>query len=271
MEIYRLWYLRQRGEVLGPFPEKLICRFVVLGRIGERDEVSLDGFYWQLAEDVPELSEGVRQLLTIRGTAEDADPEWSEERARAILRWLDDRKSPDPREQSPEFSPAKADKRTGKDRRQTPETVEQHAYREWRGEFEHWMRSQQQRNGFVWKLSVAVGVIALLFILFNRPVNPIKVGLQVKPVNCQAPAAKGVDWSGCAMDDALLVGVDLSGAQLVGTRFKNANLSHADLRNANLAQADLTGVELKGAKLTGAIWLDGSICGPDSIGSCNNK
>jgi hypothetical protein len=269
MEIYRLWYLRQQGEVLGPFPEKLICRFIVLGRLGEQDEVSIDGMHWAQAGEVPELAEGVKDLLTVRGTTADVDPEWSEERAKAILRWLDDRKSPDPREQKAARIAAGQDKRSGKDRREAPETVEQHAYREWRGEFESWMRNQRQRNGFVWRVGLAFAAIALLFIVFNRPVNPIKVGLQVRPVDCQLPPAQGVDWSGCAKDDILLVGVDLSHAQLVGTSLRNANLSHADLRGANLARANLSGAKLEGARLDQATWIDGRICAQGSIGRCN--
>jgi hypothetical protein len=268
MDIYRLWYLRQRGEVLGPFPEKLLCRFIVLGRVGEQDEVSLDATHWELAGDVPELAEGVDNLLKIRGTADDVDPEWSEERAKAILRWLDDRKSPDPREQKAAI-PAEHDKRSGKDRREAPESVELHAYRQWRGEFERWMRGQRQRNGFVWRVGFVFAAVAVLFIVFNRPVNPIKVGLQVKPVNCQLPPAQGVDWSGCAKDDALLVGVDLTNAQLVGTSLRNANLSHADLRGADLAQADLSGAKLEGARLDEATWTDGRKCAQGSLGRCN--
>ena len=268
MEIYRLWYLRQRGEMLGPFPERLVCRFIVLGRLSEQDEVSLDGMYWTRVEEVPELAEGVRNLLTVQGTATDADPEWSEERAKAILRWLDDRKSPDPRARGAGKIPKEQDKRTGKERRETPETVEQHAYREWRGEFELWMRSQRHRYGFVWRLGAAFAFIALLFILFNRPVNPIKVGLQVRPVDCQLPAVKGVDWSGCLKDDILLVGADLRDAKLVGTRLRNANLTHADLRHANLAQADLSGAKLEGARLDEATWTDGRVCAKGSVTSC---
>lgn len=266
MEIYRLWYLRRRGEVVGPFPEKLVCRFIVLGRVCEQDEVSLDGMRWVSVEEVPELAQGVQDLLTVRNTA-DADSEWSEERAKAILRWLDDRKSPDPRTQGGGI-PRNRDKRSGRDRREVPETLEQHAYRQWRGEFELWMRSQHQRYGFVWRLGAAFAFIALLFVLLNRPVNPIKVGLQVRPVDCELPAAKGVDWSGCVKDDILLVGADLRDAKLIGTRLRNANLTHADLRHANLAQADLSGARLEGARLEEATWTDGRTCGRGSVGRC---
>lgn len=268
MEIYRLWYLKQQDKVQGPFPESLICRFIILGRLGEQDEVSQDGNYWRPAEDVPELASGVRTLLQHSATGKEVDPEWDEERAKAVLRWLDDRKSPDPRAQASGALPAGAEKRTGQERRQSPETVEQHVYRLWRGEFEAWLRQHRQRYGWVW-LGIAIFVaIALMFVLFYQPVNPIKVGLQLTVNDCQAPAGKGVNWSGCMKDDTLLVGVDLSGAELVGTSLRNTNLSHADLRRANLSRAVLDGADLTGARLGEAIWIDGHQCAADSVGQC---
>lgn len=266
METYRLWYLRQQGTVQGPFPETLICRFIILGRIGEQDEVSLDGTYWQLADNVPELATGVRNLLQVKNDV--GDPEWSEERAKATLRWLDDRKSPDPRVHPAGTVRSGVDKRTGRDRRQTPETVEQHAYREWRGEFEAWLRHQRQHYGFVWLVVVIVMVAGSLFIAFNQPVNPIKVGLSVNPINCQSAPARGINLSGCVLDDTLLVGVDLRGAELIGTSMKRVNLNHADLRQADLTRANLSGADLTGARLGGAVWTDGRICAADSIGYC---
>lgn len=268
MENYRLWYLRQHGKIQGPFPESLVCRFIILGRLGEQAEVSLDGAYWQPAANVPELAEGVRKLLQVQGTGTDVDPEWTEERAKAILRWLDDRKSPDPRSVRDGKKTAVDEKRTGLDRRQVPETLEQHAYREWRGEFEAWMGQQRQRYGFVWMLGGTIAVIGLLFIAFNQPVNPIKVGLRVKPIDCLAAPAKEVNWSGCVKDDTLLVGVDLIGAELVGASFRNTNLSHADLRHANLSQADLSGADLTGVQLGDATWTDGRVCAAGSMGRC---
>lgn len=269
MEIYRLWYLKQGDKVSGPFPESLICRFIILGRISEQDEVSQDGSYWQLADDVPELAAGVRNMLQLKGGAKEADPEWTEERAKAVLRWLDDRKSPDPRTAKPVVVlPEGQDNRAGHDRRQTPETMEQHAYREWRGEFDTWLRQHGQRYGFVW-LSIGIFIgVAVLFLLFYQPVTPIKVGLQIKASDCEAPASKGVNWSGCMKDDTLLVGADLNGAELVGTSFKGTNLSHADLRRANLTQARLEGTNLTGAQLGEAVWTDGRVCAADSIGRC---
>jgi hypothetical protein len=269
MVIYRLWYIRQGDNTQGPFPESLICRFIILGRIGEQDEVSQDGNYWQQAGDVPELIEGVRHLLSMSSRSKTPDPEWDEERAKAVLRWLDDRKSPDPRaRQSPANANIGQEQRRGQDRRQTPETVEQHTYREWRGEFDAWLRQHRKRYGFVWAVIGGFVFIATLFVLFYQPVNPIKMGLEIHASNCEERARQGINWSGCVKDDTLLVGADLSGAELVGTSLQRTNLSHADLRRANLTQARLDGANLTGARLGEAVWTDGRICAADSVGQC---
>lgn len=269
MEIYRLWYLKQHDKIQGPFPESLICRFIILGRIGENDEVSQDGSYWRSADEVPELASGVRNLLQMSSRSQAADPEWSEERAKAVLRWLDDRKSPDPRARKPaEDVPSGPNQRTGQERRQAPETAEQHIYREWRGEFDAWLRQYRKRYGFVWAVLGSFVLIATLFTLFYQPVNPIKMGLEIHASNCESPAIKGVNWSGCIKDDTLLVGADLNGAELVGTSLQRTNLSHADLRHANLTQARLDNADLTGARLGEAIWTDGRICAADSVGQC---
>jgi hypothetical protein len=266
--LYRTWIYRRDGKVQGPFPESLICRFMVVGRVRPQDEVSLDGSYWRKAEEVPELEEGVRSLLSAKNVTD--DPEWAEERIKATLRWLDDRKSPDPRARNAGYQMPHENirPRSGEDRRQNPETVEQHAYREGRNEYESWLKRQGQRYGLVIALASLVVVLIFLFTLFYRPVNPIKIDFRVQASACQATAKAGVTWSGCNKNDMLLVGADLYGAELVGTSLQRTNLSYADLRHANLSQADLGGANLVGARLGDAVWTDGRLCASDSVGAC---
>lgn len=267
MEIYRLWYIKRENKIQGPFPEALICRFIVLGRVGEMDEVSQDRNFWHKADAVPELLQGVQALLSMSDQGDAV--EWSEERAKAVMRWLDDRKSPDPRARAGGKGKNSAiEKRQGGERRQNPETVEQHVYREWRGEFESWLRHQRKRYGAVAIGATLIVLIMILFGSFYRPVNPIKVGLRLQKSDCEALPSRGVNWSACIKDDALLVGVDLRGAELIGTRLRHADLRHADLSRANLTHADLAGADLQGARLGEAIWIDGRICAADSIGRC---
>lgn len=82
-------------------------------------------------------------------------------------------------------------------------------------------------------------------------------------------------------EGAVLQLTDFSGADLSG-----ANLSHSILKDANLEEANLTGADLSGAVLIGAtinaatlegvnlsaaIWVDSTICGPNSIGQCESQ
>ncbi|HEY4745024.1 MAG TPA: pentapeptide repeat-containing protein [Desulfuromonadaceae bacterium] len=83
-----------------------------------------------------------------------------------------------------------------------------------------------------------------------------------------------------------LVGMDLSKCNLKGIDLKHADLERADLGESNLERADLTGANLKranlrlsgmtGAKLenanlSGAIWKDGRVCAPASVGQCRES
>ncbi len=269
MENYRLWYIRRGEQVQGPFPEALICRYIVLGRIRDDDALSLDGHYWRQLHELPELIEETRALTDVTGSASEDDVNWREERAKAALRWLDDRKSPDPRGARDEAKVTDGqDRRAGVERRLTPEAVEHHVYRENRALFEAWNRMRQQRYGWA---AAFVSLFALLVLgaaMFMQPVRPVKVGLNIHKVDCTIPAARGVDWSGCSKDGELLVGVDLRGAELLGTSLKSARLRYADMTQANLERANLAGADLTGARLGSAVWVDGRVCAADSIGVC---
>ena len=43
----QLWYTRREKEIRGPFPAGLITRYILLGRIREDDELSVDQLSWQ--------------------------------------------------------------------------------------------------------------------------------------------------------------------------------------------------------------------------------
>ncbi len=264
---YRLWYVRRGKEVQGPFPEPLLCRYLTTGRLADTDEVSQDGGYWREVRDVPMLIRGAQALLE-PGADAVSDPAWADERGRAALRWLDDRKSPDPRRQAPPPDAAIRERRSGRERRQTPETVEQKVYREVRGEFETWLRSRRQRYGAAGAALVLFAALLVTAPALFETVNPVKVGLHFSGSDCTAEPRREVNWAGCVKDGALLVGADLRGAELVGTSLRQANLSYADLRGANLLRAELGGAVLTGARLDGAVWIDGSRCADGALGGC---
>ena len=91
------------------------------------------------------------------------------------------------------------------------------------------------------------------------------------------------NFSHATLDLANLKSADLSlsnleGAHMHAVNLQNANLMLANLKGANLVDADLRGANLRGANLTdttlikanfeGAIWVDGRVCAPKSIGKC---
>lgn len=269
MENYRLWFIRRGEQVQGPFPEALVCRYIVLGRIAHDDALSLDGHYWRQLHELPELAEAARALMGVTDGANADDPDWQDERAKATLRWLDDRKSPDPRSHGEYADVAdEQNQRASRERRLTPETVEQHVYRENRALFEAWNRMRRQHYGWAAAFVVLSALLVLAAALLMQPVRPVKVGLELRQADCTLPAARGVNWSGCNKEGELLVGADLRGAELLGTHLKSARLRYADLTQANLAQADLTSADLTGVRLGNAVWVDGRVCAADSVGVC---
>lgn len=64
------------------------------------------------------------------------------------------------------------------------------------------------------------------------------------------------------------VGADFSGADLSGSSFTNTDVSRADFRNANLRGAKLVNTDWEGADFSGATWVNGKVCGANSIGRC---
>lgn len=80
--------------------------------------------------------------------------------------------------------------------------------------------------------------------------------------DCSAPAAPGVDWSGCDKSDLFLSHADLRGANLSGTILTDAFLPNVNLAGANLSGASAQGADfylgnLAGANLAGIDLADG--------------
>ncbi|MEI6208768.1 MAG: pentapeptide repeat-containing protein [Desulfuromonadales bacterium] len=91
------------------------------------------------------------------------------------------------------------------------------------------------------------------------------------------------DLSGKNLSGLKLIGVNMGRCNLKGADLNHADLERADLGESNLERADLTGANLKmsnlrqsgmtaakldSATLDGAIWKDGTVCAPGSIGQC---
>lgn len=287
VEVQPLWYVRQGGIVTGPFPQGQIRDFLVLGRIRASDPVSPDQISW-----LPLHQAWPQELYA--DTPADTEP-WHAERRRALKRWLDERSGRDRRNTPNEGvvnDGRRADRRHGAPARQRPNLP----------------IAARTRFGLGWLgLGLfTLGVLATLW--FFPRTNPVPVLLRPVAVGCHAPPVPGVRWQNCdlrhvALRNAVISsaelrfanasGVDLRGADARYADFENANLSgvnaenavffganlsRADLRKAtfkgsDLRYADLTGsrmdrTQFSGARLGNALWPDGKMCRPDSVGRC---
>ncbi len=298
MQRRTLWYTRRDGVVRGPYPDRQISRYILLGRIRAHDEVCPEGGDWAPLAHHAEL---VPEVMTLPPTEENL-----QKLLMARMR-ADERQPRDRRDQQAPPSPQIRNRRSGKDRRRGEE-ADALCYRELRAAA---AQAKQRNQGlYRYPLTLAALVIAGLGLsyLLNR-VQPPPV-----PPDCEAGARPGVNWNGCNLigqqypsadlvganlrnvrldaadlSGATMTGVDLQYASLNGGRLRNVDLSHArlvgvaahgaDLRfahlnYANLAYANLSDARLEGADLTGAdlshaIWVDHRPCLAGSVGGCN--
>lgn len=293
-----LWHTRRDGIVRGPYPEKQITRYILLGRIRHGDEIRPDGGDWAPLTAHPELVPDVMKLP--------ATDENLQKLAMARLR-EDERRPRDRRDGEGPLSDAVRERRSGRERRR-PESDEVLRYRALRHEVSH---EQTRRSGTLYRYPLGIAalvVVGLMLAYLLRSIQP-----DVVPPDCSAAARPGVNWDGCNLSgldsphanligahlrnarldgadlsDASLAGVNLEYASLNGGQLRNADLSHArlvgvsargadlrqvhfnqaDLSYANLSDAHLEGADLSGADLSHAIWIDHRPCLAGSVGGC---
>ncbi len=298
MQRRTLWYTRRDGVIRGPYPDRQISRYILLGRIRQRDEVRQEGGEWSSLEQHPEL---VPEVMKLPPTEENLHQLFM-----ARLR-EDERRPRDRRDRQGPPSPGVANRRSGRERRRS-EGADSLRYRELRAAL---LRESQCHQGlYRYPLTLAALVVlglALSYLAESLRASP-------PPPECSAGARPGVNWNGCDLagqqyrradlvgaslrnvrldaadlSGASMQGVNLEYASLNGGRLRHVDLSHArlvgvaahgaDLRfahfnHANLAYANLSDARLEGADLTGAdlshaIWIDHRPCLPGSVGVCN--
>ena len=279
------WYIKQGEAVQGPFPNQLIGRYLILGRINLDTLVSLDKEHWAAVKNYPAM---VPDVVKEAGTE-------AGDRALMLARVREDERS----SQSAgvdEFD----------ERREDEEEVMQ-LHRQVRDDMLQRYTEQPKKN----YLYISLFALALL----------VAVGLylaaqnsgEMRLADCAATASPGINWSGCNKQGEVLRGrnlshanlrstklnsIDLSGSQLTqadmayadlsqarlqsaqlqqanlkGANLRQADLQRADLSGANLAYAELVGARLQGADLSQAIfdhaiWVNGEQCLPGSVGAC---
>lgn len=292
-----LWYTRRDGVVRGPYPEKQISRYVLLGRIRETDEVRPEEGDWVLLQELPDLIPDVMKL-----------PPTDENLQKLQMARLreDERRPRDRRDDRDNAGAELKERRAGLERRR-PEPSEVMRHRELKYQVSH----RNGRNGELYRYPL--GFVALIMLGFALSYLLGQAQPEEARPDCAAVARPGVNWNGCNLSGLIspganLVGAhlrnaqldaadlggaaltgadleyssisfgnlsnaDLSHASLVGVMARGANLRNARFRNANLAYANLSdtrldGADLSGANLSNAIWIDHKPCFTGSIGAC---
>lgn len=292
-----LWFTRRDNVTRGPYPDRQISRYILLGRIRETDELKAEGGEWAVVTEYPELIPEVMKLPP------------SEENHQLLLmaRMREDERTPgDRRDRNPNVPQAVRERRSGQERRQS-ETEESLRHRELKYQVAHVAHA----NGKLYRYPAIFTVIVLVGFAISFLLE--KAEPEVVPPDCSAGAHPGVDWSHCnlsgvKLDGASLVGAklgnarmelahlgeanlsgatleyarldlanleqaNLSHANLFGATLRGANLRGARLSDSNLAYANLSGALIEGADLSGAvldnaIWVDERTCLPGSLGRC---
>jgi len=296
----QLWYTR-RGEVVqGPFPAGQITRYIILGRVLLTDEVSVDQKVWVPLNQVPEM---IPELLQ----SDTGDPALRQ-RLEAAKRWEDERGRD--RRQDEAAAVAASQRSGEDRRKQTGPGVRRLRGERPDRLGEHLAERRRYRLLSALIAVGVLLFLGLMVVVYQPATQVSGVGLecaqQARPgVNWSNCSFDGrgfaradltgarmsnmrlsrADFSAALLDEAdlsysemavarlrdaslngaVLIGASLRGADLAGAQLVGANLSYADLLGA-----DLTGTNLRAATLDNAIWTDGRVCAPGSVGRCQS-
>lgn len=286
-----LWFTRQYGtSVRGPFAESVIINHLLIGRLNANDEVSTDQVNWQLIYNQAQLQSN-HTFLT----------------EEYVKKYLDERDGFDRRDQLAKEKGKKTIKQRRHMTRRVDEDESDIQRRQLRSLLMQKFRQQKQAILWPLIITFSImSMILTLTIIYAKPL-PSPLGNCDAPAlpgvnwtNCLKPQLNLFDkvLSDAKLRNSQLVGSNLmnttlthadmayadlrftnlsysqlQNSLLIGANLKNANLSNADLSNANLSYADLTDANLGGSQLDNtrfdhAIWVDGRLCAPSSIGQC---
>lgn len=272
------WYIRRGNKVTGPFPSRVVARFLAQDRLRDGDQVSVDMKCWQplagLKETFARPGRAVPSVETLR-------------RAR-----------PRSESESGERVAAEPSSRGQAHRRPRRRLINRYLDK---------VATRDRRQPFhLAILAVMLSALVLAGINLTPPTSTSRPQCETRP-------GPGVDWSNCRLEfvdltranlsganmrsvrmrEAQLMGAklveadlgyaelvrakfayaDLRGARLFGATLVGADLTNARLDDADLSYADLSGADLGGASLVGtrlddAKWIDARICAAGSVGEC---
>jgi len=278
------WYIKLEESVRGPFPNKLIGSYLILGRITEDTEVSQDKLHWSAIKNYPAM---VPEVVKESGTPQG-------DRALMLARIREDERSSESSEEDYD------------DRREDEEQVMQ-LHRQIRDDVLKRYSVQPEKR-------LVYFSIAGLFLVTVAGIYISSLSTDdARLADCNAAAQPGINWSGCNkqgevlrsrnlqkvnfrsakleaadlsatqlqgadmaytnLSRAILVSAQLQNSNMKGANLHQANLQGANLSGANLSYAEMVGSQLNGAVLKGAIfdhviWVNGEKCLPGSVGAC---
>jgi len=94
------------------------------------------------------------------------------------------------------------------------------------------------------------------------------VNANAQNANFERADLQGAIMRNINLENARLLNTNLSYALLQGANLKNADFTGADLTLVDFSGADVTNIKLTGAKMDKVIWVDNSVCSPESVGKC---
>lgn len=279
-----LWYVRRGEAILGPYRWDVVARNAGLGRIRVDDFLSRDQAHWLAPGDVlPRLP----MPGALAGTAHD------ERRTQ--------------RRHTP--GEVSAEQREGEERRavEEPSVVNRRARSErvWAS----LRAGGEATSSRIPLLAIGLALVTsfALALRLTTPADNVAPDCRAAAASsvnwdfCAKPrqlldkhilagmSARNAQLSGSSLVGANLRGADLAysdlsaadftladarQARLVGASLRNAVLNHTQLTGADLSFADMSGASVAGAEMSAVrlgntIWIDGRVCGRDSIGVCN--
>jgi len=278
------WYLQHNNKIQGPFPNKLIGSYLILGRINLETLISQDKENWSAVSSYPAM---VPDVVKEAGTQQG-------DRALMLARIRED-----------ERSSQKPDDENIDERREDEEQLMQ-LHRQMRDDVYNRRQSKPQKK------LVYIGVSSLLALMLGG-FYISQSGDDIKLADCHAAAKPSINWSGCNkqgenlrnrnlqqvnfraaklqnadlsaaqlqesdlayanLSQSILISAQLQNSDLKGANLRRANLQSANLSGANLSYAELVDSQLQGANLSQAIfdhaiWVNGETCLAGSVGAC---
>ena len=281
------WYTRQGEQISGPFSTAVVRNKLLQGRLTVDDEVSEDQHTWHLITLFPELL-----------------PEPAHIEAQRTKFSQDERGGFDRRQTGEDESDSPQRRRADRRAQESDAVIKQRQLRTLLMQrYRHRREKMFWPLLITFLLLFCMALLAIVHptLLPNpKPNCAAPAGPNVNWDNClkseidlhgqdlNRVQMRNSQFSGANLSNASLVDADMAYANLsfadlsysnlqhailMGANLKQADLSNTNLSGANLSYADLTsaklqGADLSGAKLDRAIWVNGLICAPGSVGKC---